>query len=47
MQASLRWNDDGGRNRFVAIPMPLAIPGKCLASALAVIPAQAGIQWFI
>ena len=26
---------------------PFAIPDKCLTSAPAVIPAQAGIQWFI
>ena len=35
MQASFRWNDNGGRNGFVVIP-----------TAPSVIPAQAGIQWF-
>ena len=47
MQASLRWNDDGERTGRLPSRQPFAIPDKCLTVAPSVIPAKAGIQWFM
>ena len=47
LDSSLRWNDDGGGNGFVAIPTAsLLFLANYLTSTSPVIPAKAGIQWF-
>ena len=46
LDSSFRWNDDGDKWVFCHSDNPSAIPAELLTSALTVIPAQAGIQWF-
>ena len=57
LDSSFRWNDDGGRYKYLVIPAKARLQDAGVDSSLRwndngsdyeyfVIPAQAGIQWF-